>query len=432
MVAVPAASDGEQRRHRPFAARQVTISRQAASDPSSPAAAEVSQFSDRHYGAMREKPNCSRFRLLDIVIRRAFCACLAPSISAVVLRAQGEPAAIATRLDRIVDAAFKATRWPGLSVAVSTNDAIVYSKALGFADIEQNVPMRTDSVHRLASLSKPITGTIIMDLVQSGRLKLDTPVKTYLADLPAAYDRITLRHLLSHQAGVRDYRDVPEVFSTVHYQTSRDALRAFVNDPLLFEPGTRTAYSTFGFTVVGAVAEAAAHETFQQISQEFFRRYGIRGLDLDDPQAILTKRVRGYFVNKEGRITNTRAYDASNKYPGGGFTASAEDYLRFVLTVASGRVLQPETLRQTWTRQKTSDGMDSPFGLGWGVSELEGRKMVGFNGLQPSATTSIHYFPSEGVGIVLLCNAEVTNADGDQDLSKLMTELQVVLPPKPH
>jgi CubicO group peptidase (beta-lactamase class C family) len=95
-------------------------------------------------------------------------------------------------------------------------------------------------------------------------------------------------------------------------------------------------------------------------------------------------------------------------------------------------VLKPETLQQTWTRQKTANGMDSPFGLGWGVSQLAGRKMVGFNGLQPSTTTSIRYFPSEGVGIVLLCNAETTNAEGDQDLSKLMTELQAVLLPEPN
>ena len=364
--------------------------------------------------------------------RIALWARLVLSISAVVLRAQDQPATIATRLDRIVDASFKATRCPGLSVAVSTNNLIIYSTALGLSDVEQNVPLRTDSAHRLASLSKPVTGTIIMDLVQSSRLKIDTPVRTYLADLPAAYDRVTVRHLLSHQAGVRDYRDVAEVFSAVHYQTSRDALRTFVNDPLLFEAGTRTAYSTFGFTVAGAVAEAATQETFQQISKEFFRRYSIQGFDLDDPEAIVTKRVRGYLVNKEGEITNTPAYDASNKYPGGGFTSSAEDYLSFVIAVASGRVLRPEVLRQTWTRQKTSDGTESPFGLGWGVSQLAGRKVVGFNGLQPSTTTSIHYFPNEGVGIVLLCNAETTNAEGDQDLSKLMTELQAVLLPKPN
>jgi CubicO group peptidase (beta-lactamase class C family) len=366
------------------------------------------------------------------MIRRTFCAGAVLLNLVTLLRAQDETSTVASQFDRIVDAAFNAARCPGLSVAVSTNNVIIYSKALGFADIEQNVPLRKDSAQRLASLSKPVTGTIIMDLVQSARLSLDTPVKSYLAELPAAYAKVTLRHLLSHQAGVRDYRDLAEVFSMIHYRTSRDALRAFMNDPLLFEAGTQTAYSTFGFTVVGAVAEAATRKTFQEISKEFFRRYSIQGFDLDDPQAIVTKRVRGYFVNKDGEITNTRAYDASNKYPGGGFTASAQDYLRFVIAVASGRVLQPETLRQAWARQKTSDGKDSSFGLGWGVSQREGREMVGFNGVQPSTTSSIHYFPSEGVGIVLLCNAQITNAEGDQDLSKLMADLQAILLPKPN
>jgi hypothetical protein len=80
-----------------------------------------------------------------------------------------------------------------------------------------------------------------------------------------------------------------------------------MNDPLLFEAGTQTAYSTLGFTVVGSVAEAAIRKTFQEISKEFFRRYSIQGFDLDDPQAIVTKRVRVYFVDKDGEITNTRA-----------------------------------------------------------------------------------------------------------------------------
>ncbi|HXB71149.1 MAG TPA: serine hydrolase domain-containing protein [Candidatus Acidoferrales bacterium] len=351
---------------------------------------------------------------------------------AVLVRAQGDAAAKITQVNRIVESAFKATGCPGLSVAVSARNRIIYSKAMGFSDIEQNVPLRTDSAHRLASLSKPVTGTIVMDLVQSGRLQLDTPVKTYLADLPTAYDRVTVRHLLSHQAGVRGYRDTEEVFSSVHYATSRDALRAFVNDPLLFEPGTNTEYSTFGFTMAGAVAEGATRETFQDLSKDFFRRYGITGFDLDDPRAIVAKRVRGYLVDTHGKIANTRAYDASNKYPGGGFTASAEDYLRFAIAVGSGHVLKPETLRQIWTPQQTSDGTNSPFGLGWGISQLEGRRMVGFNGLQPSATASTHYFPQEGVGIVLLCNAEVTDAEDDRDLSKLMADLQKELLSEPR
>ncbi|MGI8744467.1 MAG: serine hydrolase domain-containing protein [Bryobacteraceae bacterium] len=343
-----------------------------------------------------------------------------------LLRAQDDRAVVASRIDSAVQRIFHATRCPCLSVAVATNNTIIYSKALGFADIEQGVACTTDSAHRLASLSKLITATIIMDQVQSGRLKLDASIKIYLADLPAAYDHVTIRHLLSHQAGIREYRNLEEVFSTIHYPASRDALKAFVNDPLLFEPGTKTAYSSYGFTMLGAAAEIAAGKTFQDLSKDFFERHHIQGFDIDDPLAIVPHRVRGYLVDQKA-VSNSRAYDASNKYPAGGFTASADTCLRFLIAVGSGQVLNPEILKQTWTRQKTRDGTASAFGLGWGVSTWEGRAMVGLNGLQPSTTTSARYFPEEGDGVVLLCNAEVKNAEGGQDLSLSMNNLLKII-----
>jgi CubicO group peptidase (beta-lactamase class C family) len=280
--------------------------------------------------------------------------------------------AIASRFDSIIGSAFRTTRCPGLSVALSIHNSVVYSRAWGFADLEQSVPLKADSVHRLASVSKLVTATMIMDLVQAGRLKLDIPIKTYLTDLPSTYDKITVRHLLSHQSGIREYRVPDEAFSIIHYPTSRDALKAFVNDALLFEPGTKTGYTTFGFTVLGAIAEAITAKSFQSFSEDFFRRYEIKGMGIDDSLAIVQKRVRGYTVDKNGAVTNARAYDASNKYPAGGFTASAKDFLGFMIAVGSGRVLKDDILRQTWTRQKSSDGMQSSFGLGWGVSERDG------------------------------------------------------------
>jgi serine beta-lactamase-like protein LACTB len=316
-------------------------------------------------------------------------------------------------LESTAQAAFNSTRCPGLSVAVAQSNKIIYSRAFGLADERAKVRLRVASVHRLASLSKPITGTILMDLVQSGRLNLDAPIKTYLPDLPQTYDRVTVRQLLSHQAGVRDYRDLDEVFSLIHYSTSRQAIEPFVNDPLLFDPGSSMAYSTFGFTMAGAVAEAATGESFQNLARDFFHRYKISGFDLDDPRSTVHGLVLGYSVDAAGNVTNASAYDASNKFPGGGFTASAEDYLRFVFSVDSGKILRPEILDQMWTAQRTSAGTLTPFGLGWGVSERGGRKMVGFNGLQPSTTTSFAYFPSSGVGVVMLCNAEIAGPGGD-------------------
>jgi D-alanyl-D-alanine carboxypeptidase len=349
---------------------------------------------------------------------------------------QNNQVSLPQHLESLVNDRLEATRCPGLSVAVASHNQIVFSRALGKADIEQGVRLTTASVQRLASLSKPITGTIIMDLVEQGKLALDVSVRQYLPELPAFYQSVTLRELLSHQSGVRGYADEESVlFSTIHYATSRDALKAMMTYPLAFTPGTKLEYSSLAFTVLGAAAETATGRSFQQLSQDFFSRHGIRGFALDDPYALVPNRVRGYLVDRnlnlqfndgrvvgrdylkgtDGEITNAHFYDISNRYPAGGFEASAGDLLRFVIAVGSGKVLKPETLNQMWTAQHTSDGVKTVFGLGWGVSDWKGKtKMVGMNGLELSTAGFLRYLPDSGVGVVLLCNAE--GAKGLPDL----------------
>jgi D-alanyl-D-alanine carboxypeptidase len=307
------------------------------------------------------------------------------------------------------------------------------------ADLEQAVLMRTDSVQRLGSLSKPVTGTIIMDLVEQGKIVLDASVRQYLPELPAAYQKVTLRYLLDHQSGVDGYTNPAEVaFSITHYATSREAVKPFMASPLKFESGTKTEYSSFGFAILGAVAEAVTGSSFQQLSVDFFRRHGVNGFYLDDPLAVVPKRVRGYLVDPKSKITfnngevmtreylagetdgvtNARAYDISNRYPSGGFDASAEDLLHFVIEVAPGNVLKPDTVNKMWTAQTTSNGTKGVFGLGWGVSQWKGSAMVGMNGAEPSTTSFLRYLAGSGVGVVLVCNAE-----GPQGLAELLEDI---------
>lgn len=321
-------------------------------------------------------------------------------------QAQTKEVSLPERVESLVNDRFEATRCPGLSVAVASQNQIVFSKALGKGDIEQNVPLTTVSVQRLASLSKPITGTIIMDLVEQGKLSLDASVRQYLPELPALYQSVTLRELLSHQSGVRGYADEEDVlFSTVHYSSSRDALKVMMTYPLAFTPGTKVEYSSLAFTVLGAAAEAVTGRSFPQLSMDFFAKHSIRGFALDDPYAIVPRRVHGYLVDRTlnlqfndgrvagrdylkgttGEITNAHYYDISNRYPAGGFDASAEDLLRFVIAIGSGKVLKPDTVDAMWTGQRTSDGARTVFGLGWGVSKWkEKADMVGMNGLELS------------------------------------------------
>lgn len=329
--------------------------------------------------------------------------------------------ALPTQFEALTDAQFPSTRCPGLSVAIASNNKVVFSKAFGLADLEQRVPLTVRSAHRLASLSKPVTGTMMMELIQGRRLSLDAPVREYLPELPDRYSKVTIRHLLSHQSGVRDYHGSEEVFSVKHYKSSREAISIFVNDPLLFIPGTNVEYSSYNFTLLGAIAEGVTGHSFQQIAKDFFLRHGITGFSLDDALEIVPLRVRGYRVDENGEVANARFYDASDKYPAGGFIASAEDYLRFVLATASGRVLPSSTVREMWTQQKLNDGKTTPFGLGWGVSDFKGHRMLGYNGLEPGETTTFRFFPQLGFGFVLACNAE-----GAHNLDKLLDSILAV------
>jgi CubicO group peptidase (beta-lactamase class C family) len=343
------------------------------------------------------------------------------------------------KLEVVVNSQFKASNCPGLTVVAASKNRIVFSKALGNADIEQGVPLATNSVHRLGSLSKPITGTIIMDLVEQGKLSLDTSVRQYLPELPESYQKVTLRHLLTHQSGVRGYANAETVaFSGIHYATSREVLKTFMDYPLSFEPGTKSEYASLSFTVLGAAAEAVTGHTFQQLSSDFFARHRISGISLDDPLAVVPRRVRGYLVDPAsritfsdgrvvtrdylagtpGEITNARAYDISNRYPAGGFVSSGEDLLRFVTAIASGQILKPDSVSKMWSAQSTSNGTKSPFGLGWGVSQWNGHVMVGLNGAEPSTTTFLRYFPDSGSGVAMFCNAE-----GAQNLPKLLNDI---------
>jgi CubicO group peptidase (beta-lactamase class C family) len=313
---------------------------------------------------------------------------------------QGKEASVPEHLESLVNDRFEATRCPVLSVAVAFHNQIVFSKALGKADVEQDWPLAITSVQRLASLSKPITGTIIMDLVEQGKLSLDASVRQYLPELPAFYQSVTVRELLSHQFGVRGYADEEDVlFGTVHYSRSRDALKIMMTFPLAFTPGTRVEYSSLAFAVLGAAAEAVTGSSFPQLSMDFFSKHSIRGFALDDPYAIVPRRVRGYLVDRtlnlqfndgrvvgrdylkgtNGEITNAHYYDISNRYPAGGFDASAEDLLRFVIAVGSGQVLKPDTVDANvdWTTHVRwgADGL-----WAWlGCFEMEGEDGDGGN-----------------------------------------------------
>jgi CubicO group peptidase (beta-lactamase class C family) len=299
---------------------------------------------------------------------------------------------------------------PGLSVAVVVRGEMRWAAGYGLADVENQVPATAATVYRFASVSKPITGTAALQLAAGGRLDLDAPVQRYLPGFPEKPWPVTTRQLLCHQAGVRNWTD-EEFHNTRHFTGLADSVRVFQDDPLLFEPGTKTQYSSFGFTLAGQVVEAAAEVPFvEYLRSRIFEPAHMEQTRDDDVLAVIPRRAAGYQHGPAGELLNSPLTDTSNRLPGGGLCGTAEDLGRFASALLGGVLLKPATFRLAITPQKLRGGRITGYGLGWVIGRSKRGPEAYHVGGQPRVSTILYLVPDAGVAIAILVNLEGVEA----------------------
>ena len=151
---------------------------------------------------------------------------------------------------------------PSISAGLMTQGKITWLKSVGIADIENNAPVSTSSLYRIASISKPITAVAILQLWERGLVSLDTDARSYIPNFPAKKYKFTIRQLLNHTAGIRNYKE-GEFDSKKFYATTDEALRLFAYDSLIFEPGTKYAYTSLGYNLLAAIIEKVSKTSFE-------------------------------------------------------------------------------------------------------------------------------------------------------------------------
>ncbi len=312
-------------------------------------------------------------------------------------------------LEQTAAAGIAAARIPGLSVAVASGAGPIWTRAWGFADMENHVVTSPRTVFRLASISKTFTATAAMVLVERGELSLDAEVQAYVP-FPRKKWPITTRQLLSHQAGIRHYNG-PDFNSTRHYSGVMESLTVFALDPLLHEPGTRYSYSSYGFNLAGAVVERAAKKNYVEFVREtVLTPAGVESVRPDDVYAVIPNRARGYSMRKDGTIENCSLADLSNKLPGGGWLSTAEDLVVYARALVDGKIVSQRSLDAMWTRQKLANGETTGYGLGWNIAEVDGVRVVQHSGGQQGANTHLLIAPDKGIAIAVLANLENAGA----------------------
>jgi serine beta-lactamase-like protein LACTB len=332
-----------------------------------------------------------------------------------------------TKLEAAIARFMAANTIPGVSVAVVENNTYEWSAGFGMADLENFVPATSQTLYRLASISKPITSTATMLLWQQHKLDLDAPVQKYCPAFPQKDSTITTRQVLGHLGGIRHYKsdsqDDPETGNTHHFDdTIQSGLKFFADDPLVAKPGTAFHYSTQGFTLVGCALEGASGEKYvDYVRKNILEPAAMLHTRTDDRFALIPYRTRFYQKGKSGDIKNADFLDSSYKVPGGGWLSSADDMARFAVALLTDRLLQRSTRDLMWTSLKTTDGKETGYALGWGTGKDLGVPDVGHGGGQQGTSTFLLMVPERKAAVVVLMNIE------SADSSSLATELMKIL-----
>ena len=304
-----------------------------------------------------------------------------------------------------------ATRgYPGIAIAVAVDGETVWSEGFGHANLEHRAPMWPSVKFRVGSISKSLTAAAVARLVEDGRLDLDVPIQQYVPSFPEKKHPITTRQLGGHLGGIRHYQG-DENFIRDPYPTVLDGLSIFADDPLLHEPGTAFAYTSYGFNLLSAVVEGAAQKPFLDYMREaVFGPLGLRDTVADFVTPIIPGRTSYYVRDDAGRVVNAPWVNNSYKWAGGGFLSTTEDILAFANAHLDDEFLSEASRKLLFTEQETRDGEGVGYGLGWFIRTREdGRRLLSHSGGSVGGTSLMVMEPESRVVVVGLINLTRAN-----------------------
>ncbi|MFK5878858.1 MAG: serine hydrolase [Flavobacteriaceae bacterium] len=298
------------------------------------------------------------------------------------------------------------------AVLVSHEGKIIFKKGFGYANLEWGIPNQTDTKFRIASITKPFTAMLIMQLVADGKLDLHQPISNYLPDYPKSYgDKITIHHLLTHTSGTtRDYdSDLPKNKYPDRYRTE-EVVQQYSNLPLEFEPGEKFSYSNTGYHTLALIIETITGQSYETVLQEqILDPIGMKNTGVDKHRPIIKNRAYGYFKGF-GDYFNADFGDMSAITGVGNIYSTVEDMFLLDQALYTEKLLPKKHLDLVFSEQISDPAYGGFYGYGW---EIRGKPIgntsktvetIGHSGSMKGFTALFTRIPSSNSSIVFFNN----------------------------
>lgn len=318
------------------------------------------------------------------------------------------------------------------SVLVAEHGKVVFKKGYGPANAEWGIPNTPETVFRLGSITQQFTSMLVMQLVQEGKVTLDTRLSdvlpTYRKDTGS---RVTIRQLLSHTSGIPSYTDLPGFMAEASRNPYKveDFVAKYCSGDLQFEPGSKFRYDNSGYFLLGAVIERVTGKPYEEVlTDRITGPLGMRSTGYDHTEAIIRKRASGYQKGPSG-LQNARYIDMSVPFAAGALCSTVEDLFLWDQALYTDRLLSPQLKKVMFT-----PGLEN-YAFGWGVRQApvgpdkENRTLTSHAGGIPGFSSFIVRAIEDKDLVVLLDNA------GDPQLADLSAGILDILvgrtPPPP-
>jgi len=346
----------------------------------------------------------------------ARAAIVAVALAAAVASLHGQPAAGGSAVDQVFAAWTTAT--PGCAVGVSVRGKTTLTRAYGMANLEHEVRNRPDTIFESGSLSKQFTAAAVLLLARDGKLSLDDPVRKYIPEVPDYGAPLTIRHMLNHSSGLRDWGSVAGIGGWP--RTTRAYTHAHVLDivsrqrALNFPSGTRYSYSNSGYNLAAILVARVSGMSFAEFSHQ--RIFGPLGMTRtswrDDHRRVVKDRAVAY--SAEGGTYRT-LMPFEDVHGNGGLLTTVGDLLTWNYNFASHVIGDGAFVREQETAGRFNDGRAHGYALGLTVGTRHGLREVSHSGSTAGYRAHLTRFPDQQVSVAVLCNVSTGNATQSAD-----------------